>query len=183
MAKHALVILADGLEEIEAVTPVDILRRAGVEVTTAALDSLTVCGSHRITLTADTALAELRCTFDAVILPGGMPGSQVLGESYPVRDLVTQHWTQGKLVAAICAAPAMALAKFGVLDGKKATCYPGFEKRFPARTEYCPAKVVVDGNLVTASGPGAAFEFGLELVRQLVDNDTAASLAEAMQAT
>jgi 4-methyl-5(b-hydroxyethyl)-thiazole monophosphate biosynthesis len=183
MAKRALLILAEGFEEIEAVTALDVLWRAGVQVTLAGLAAATVKGAHDLAVTADTTLDRVRsATYDAVILPGGMPGSKNLGASSTVRDIAVRHAAAGKIVAAICAAPAFTLGKFGLLDGRKATCYPGCEQEFPASVVFTPDKVVTDGNVVTSRGPGTALAFAFELVRLLVDAATAEKLAAAMQA-
>lgn len=183
MSKRALIILADGFEEIEAITPVDILRRAEVKVTVAGLGGKEATGGHDMVLRCDTTLQEVgEDIFDAIILPGGMPGAATLGASEMVRDICLRHNKQGVIVAAICAAPAMALAAFGLLDNRKATCYPGFENRFPESTTHVTdQKVVSDGNIITAPGPGAAFDFGLRLAETLAGVETATSLAEAMQ--
>ncbi len=176
MAKKALVILADGFEEIEAVTPIDVLRRAGVDVTVAGLNSKTVTGAHNVRFEADVTLSNYQELPDAVILPGGMPGAKNLGESKQVLDLVKKMDAAKKLIGAICAAPALALTPAGVLNGKKATCYPGFEKSFTSSVRFSQDRVVVDGNVVTSRGPGTALEFALELVEKLVSREQAESL-------
>ncbi len=182
MPRTALVILANGFEEIEAVTSIDILRRADVRVTVAAVACVRVDGAHGVPFVADVTLADVKDQdFDAVVLPGGMPGAQVLGGTDMVREVVTRHADDGRIVAGICAAPAMALAAFGVLDGKRATCYPGFEERFPDTATFVEDAVVVDGNVTTSRGPGTAFAFGLELARQLAGEQKANELAAAMQ--
>ena len=161
---RAAVLLADGFEEIEAVTPVDVLRRAGVEVVLVGISGLSVKGSRGVVYAADEFIADLGGEFGLVALPGGMPGAKNLGESAEARSLAEKTAAAGGLVAAICAAPAMALAPWGLLDGKRATCYPGFEKHFSSRTAFSPERVVVDGNIVTSRGPGTALEFSLRLV-------------------
>jgi 4-methyl-5(b-hydroxyethyl)-thiazole monophosphate biosynthesis len=182
MGKSAIVLLAEGFEEIEAVTPADVLRRAGVEVTVAGLGGLTVAGGHGIVLTGDKPFADLREeSFDAVILPGGMPGAANLGASEQVKQFCRRHAEAGRVVAAICAAPAKALAVFGLLEGKAATCYPGFEDEFPASATVREEPVVVDGTLVTSRGPGTALPFAYALTELLVGAGTAGELREAMQ--
>jgi 4-methyl-5(b-hydroxyethyl)-thiazole monophosphate biosynthesis len=176
---RALVIVADGFEEIEAVTVIDVLRRAGVEVVAAALDGDHATGSHAIRVTCDVPLEKVRASdFDAVILPGGMPGAAALRDSPRVRAVVSELASAGKLVAAICAAP-IALDAAGVLRGKRATSYPGFE--LPS-AEYSEDRVVGDGNVVTSRGPGTALEFALELVRRLAGAERAEALAQGMLA-
>lgn len=183
MSKKALVILTSGFEEIEAVCPIDILRRAEVDVTVATTGRPIVPGSHGITIEANCELESImHQMYDAVVLPGGMPNSENLANSIHVEEIVMKHFKAGKIIAAICAAPGLALGKFGILDGKKATCYPGFEKHFPKSATYInDQRVVVDGNLITSRGPGTAFDFGLQIVRTLVDPQLADTLASAMQ--
>lgn len=182
MAKKVLIILAEGFEEVEAITPIDVLRRAGLEVTVAGLPEKVVTGAHGIKIQADILLSGYKGLPDAVILPGGMPGAKNLAESLEVTDLVKKMNTNKKVVAAICAAPALALAPTGILKGRKATCYPGFEKNFPASVEFSKERVVVDGHVITSSGPGSALEFSLELVEQLVGKEKAQALKEGLLA-
>ncbi|MBI4358804.1 MAG: DJ-1/PfpI family protein [Candidatus Omnitrophica bacterium] len=180
MAKKVLIILADGFEEIEAITPVDVLRRAGVEVTIAGLSGKTITGAHGVKFQTDVTFDEYKDLPDAIILPGGMPGAKNLGESPKVAGLVKKMNRQNKVVGAICAAPALALAPTGILNGKKATCYPGFEKNFPSSVAFSSDRVVVDGNIITSRGPGSALEFALELVEKLVSKEKAETLSEGM---
>ncbi|MBI1978359.1 MAG: DJ-1/PfpI family protein [Candidatus Omnitrophica bacterium] len=180
MAKKVLVILADGFEEIEAVTPIDVLRRAGVEVILAGLSGKVVTGAHGIKFQTDVTLDEYKDLPDAMVLPGGMPGAQNLGKSPKVAELVKKMNSQNKIVGAICAAPALAVAPTGILNGRKATCYPGFEKDFPSQVTFSTDRVVVDGNVITSRGPGSAFEFALELVEKLVGKEKVETLREGM---
>ena len=180
MAKKVLIILADGFEEIEAITPIDVLRRAGVEVILAGLSGKIITGAHGVKFQTDVTLDEYKDLPDAIILPGGMPGAQNLGRSPKVAELVKKVNSQNKVVGAICAAPALALAPTGILNGKKATCYPGFEKDFPSSVTFSSDRVVVDGNIVTSRGPGSAFEFALELVEKLVGKEKAETVSEGM---
>jgi 4-methyl-5(b-hydroxyethyl)-thiazole monophosphate biosynthesis len=179
MAKKAIIVLAEGFEEIEAVTPADILRRAGVEVELVGLEATEVTGAHGITFGADRVLAE-REDADAVILPGGLPGADNLAASAKLAGVLEAQAAAGKLVAAICASPGCVLAKHGLLDGKKATCYPSFEERFDPSTTYATDAVVKDGNILTSRGPGTAFAFGLALARELAGAAKADELAQAM---
>jgi len=180
MSKKVLVILADGFEEIEAITPIDVLRRAGLEVTLAGLSGTTVSGAHGVKFQADVTLDDYKGLPDLVVLPGGLPGAKNLGESKKVAEIVKRMNSLKKLIGAICAAPALALAPAGILDGKKATCYPGFEKNFPPSVSFSEERVVVDGNIITSRGPGSALEFALELVEQLVDREKAQTLKEGL---
>lgn len=182
MAKKVVVILADGFEEIEAITPIDVLRRASLEVVLAGLSSKTVSGSHGITFQTDILLDDYNELPDAIVLPGGLPGAKHLAASKKVRELIIRMNDQKKLVSAICAAPALALAPTGVLNGKRATCYPGFEKNFSSEINFSNERVVVDGNIVTSRGPGSALEFALELVEQLVGTAKAQELSQGLLA-
>ena len=180
MVKRALVVLAEGFEEIEAIAPIDILRRAGVRVTVAGLNELRIKSSRSFGVQADILLKDLAEEMDAVILPGGMPGATHLARSGELGALVKKMNKEGKIVAAICAAPASVLAPLGILDGKKATCYPGCEADFSGKTLYSEEPVVVDGNVITSRGPGTALEFSLEIVRRLVSQEMVETLRKKM---
>ena len=166
--KTALILFADGSEELETVTAVNILRRAGVTVTLAGLGAGALRGSRGVLLTPDTTLDEaLAHSYDMVVLPGGQPGTNHLKADARVLRLVQQMSAQGKYVAAICAAPSV-LAAAGLLDGKRATCYPGSLNAFPQVQQQPAAAVVEDGKLITSRGPGTAMDFALLLVERLV---------------
>jgi 4-methyl-5(b-hydroxyethyl)-thiazole monophosphate biosynthesis len=174
----ALVPLAEGFEELEAVTIIDVLRRAGVEVTVAALGASPVTGSHAIRVEADASLDAVQAdVFDAVVLPGG-PGAKRLRDDERVKAVVRRLAREGRLVAAVCAAP-IALEAAGVLAGKRATVYPG--NQLPS-AEQVDERVVVDGSIITSRGPGTALEFALALVEKLSGHAKAAELARAMLA-
>lgn len=169
--KKVIVPLANGLEEIEAIASVDILRRANIEVTTLALGDLKVKGAHGVVVVADKSIDEINIDdYDGILLPGGMPGATNLRDDERVISAVKALNEKGKLVSAICAAPII-LEKAGVLKGKKATSYPGFEDEMASST-HTGERVVVDGNLITGKSPGAAIEFALEVVRFLADDET-----------
>jgi protein deglycase len=187
----ALVILAEGFEEIEAVTVVDVLRRADVVVSTAALTEKLVIGAHGIVVAGDCLLDDIfvgvddldagpgpEATFDAVVLPGGMPGARHLRDDARVLALLVRQSQAGRLVGAICAAPIV-LEAAGILNGRLATSYPGFAL---ASAQYQEDRVVVDGNIVTSRGPGTALEFALMLVQRLRGDDTARQLHTSMVA-
>ncbi len=184
---RALVFLATGFEEMEAVITIDVLRRANVEVVTAALGAITtVTGSHDISIEADAILGDLSLetdAFDLVVLPGGMPGSVNLRDDARVAAWVREQIQKERWVAAICAAP-VALAHFEALVGKSFTSYPAFREQLSdANGVYLEQRVVVDGKLITSRGPGTAFEFALTLVEHLVNSDTASALAASMLVT
>lgn len=178
--KKVLIILAEGFEEIEAVTPIDVLRRAEIEVTVAGVSGKEVTGSHGIKISADISLEEYHGTPDAVVLPGGMPGAKNLSESRKVSEIVKKLNNEKKIVAAICAAPALALSPTGILNGKKATCFPGMEENFPSSVRFSEDRVVGDGNIITSRGAGTAMEFSLKLVEQLVGLEKAKDLKERL---
>lgn len=175
--KKVLLVLTDGFEEIEAVTPMDILRRAGFEVTVAGLEKKEVTGSHGIRITADLLLKDMKETPDALVLPGG-PGADHLGKSQELKAVIQYLLSGGKTVGAICAAPGVVLARNGFLKGKKATCFPGYEEDLKAGgAVFSAARVVADGQVVTSRGAGTAEEFSLELVRVLAGAEKASEIA------
>jgi protein deglycase len=174
---RVLVLLAEGFEEIEAVTIIDVLRRADIPVTVASLTSPRACGAHDIVVTADCLLDEVKDqAFDAIILPGGMPGSRNLRDDARVIELLKKQQRLDKPLGAICAAP-IALEAAGVLSGKRATSFPGYD--LPS-AKYSEDRVVVDGKVVTSRGPGTALEFALEWVKILAGAETADKLRQAM---
>jgi len=165
-----LVPLADGCEELEAVTIIDLLRRAGVEVVTAGLKPGIVKASRDVQLVPDVTLdVALQDDYDMVVLPGGMPGAAHLKEDARILALLKKMAAAGKYTAAICAAP-MVLAEAGVLDGKQATSYPGFLDALPGVT-VSAAVVVQDGKVLTSRGPGTAMDFALALVEVLTGSE------------
>ena len=176
MAKVA-VLLANGFEEIEAVTIIDVLRRADIEVVAAALEGDSALGSHDIGVSADCKIDDVKADeLDAVVLPGGMPGAEKLRDDARVKQLLQEVARKKKLVCAICAAP-IALDAAGVIAGRRATSYPGFEL---PDADYVTDRVVEDENLVTSRGPGTALEFALTLVRRLVSHEKATELRQRM---
>ena len=175
---HAITVLADGFEEIEAVTYIDLLRRAGVNVTILGLNSIEVRGAHGLWVRADMLFGDFDGEFDALVLPGGGPGTQNLAASGELLGLIQSASAMGKLCAAICAAPTV-LAQAGVLDNKKATCYPGCESRMPGALVIDDA-VVVDGDVITSRAVGTAIPFALELVEALAGEDAARDVCEAI---
>ncbi len=175
----ALVLLAPGFEEVEAMTVVDLLRRGGVEVVTAGLEK-PVEGSHGVKVLPDRRLEEISIgDFDAVICPGGYPGYENLRKNRKVLELVREAAERGLIVAAICGAPSV-LSDAGVLRGKRGTIYPGMEAEL-RKGGGRPLKklVVVDGKIITSMGPATAFAFALELLKQLVGREKAEEVKKA----
>lgn len=180
--KTMYVFLADGFEEIEALAPIDVMRRAGLSVTTVSVtDSLTVTGAHGIPVVADTLFAQ--CDYaDAALLflPGGLPGATNLQAHTGLCQLLTAKASQPDvIISAICAAP-LVLGGLGLLQSKQATCYPGFEDTMQG-AHYTAAKVTVDGHIFTACGPGAAWELGFTFVEHFCGADKADALRSGMQ--
>ncbi|GHU60548.1 thiazole biosynthesis protein ThiJ [Bacteroidia bacterium] len=178
------VFLANGFEEIEALTTVDVLRRAGLETITVSIhDEKTVVGAHGIPVVADERwndeIWNENLSAAALVLPGGMPGAMNLGASQPLLELLAQHYSQSGLIAAICAAPAMVLRKLNLKPTTKLTCYPGFEVHLSKYT-VTDEGLVVDGNIITAKGPAYACDFALSIVEQLKGKETAKLIAEDM---
>ena len=165
-----LVPLAEGFEEIEAVTVIDILRRAGIETVTAALKSNPVTGAHNIPVTSDILLNE-DSDFDAIILPGGMPGSANLKNDHRIIDIINKISNKGGLTAAICAAPIV-LSAAGILKNKKFTCFPGYEGDITEGI-HLNEKVVTDGSIITGIGAGCAPLFALAVVEFLKGKESA----------
>ena len=167
------ILLAPGFEEMEALVPADLLRRAGVEVALVSLDGELVPGGHNIAVKADCTLSEVKLEgMEAVMLPGGGVGVANLGSDPRVEELVKQAAQQGKRLAAICAAPSL-LSKWGLLEGKKAVCYPTWSDRIPD-AHYLPGeKLAQDGSIVTGQAAGTSFEFGLKLIEILSGSETA----------
>ena len=180
--KKVYVFLADGFEDVEALIPVDVWRRGGLDVVTVSTTEFPLVRSaHGVNIEADMMFEQ--CDFadaDLLFLPGGMPGaSNLYGHEGVCKAIADQH-AADKKVAAICASPAVVLAPLGILDGKRATCYPGFEHALMQAT-YTGELVTVDGNVTTGEGPAAAFPFAYELLAQLKDKQTSDQIAEGMR--
>ena len=170
---RAAVLVADGFEEVEGVPVIDFLRRAGVDVTVAGVTGDRITASRGVVVVPDAPVESLTADeLDAVVLPGGAQGAKNLAGSQASLGLVRTLFMKGKIVAAICAAPAIALAKAGVLAGRQFTCYPGFEKDVKDGT-FREDRVVVDGNLITSRAPGTAAEFAVAIIRRLVGDEAA----------
>ena len=175
------VYLAQGFEEIEALATIDFLRRCDIEVVTAGVGSQDVTGAHNITVLADTIDLMLEKSDDvqAVVLPGGMPGTLNLKKSDLVDDMLKFAYENGKIVAAICAAPSI-LGEKGMLDNKKATCFPGFEEQL-GKAEFTGNFVEVDGNIITAKGAGVTVDFAYSIAEKIVGKDKAEHIKKSIQ--
>lgn len=173
--------LAAGLEEVEALTVIDVLRRAGEPVTTVSItDNPVVMGAHNVPLIADAVFSAVDFSdADALFLPGGMPGATNLDAHEGLRQLILKCAEAGKVLAAICAAP-LVYGHLGLTQGKRCTCYPGFETEL-AGADYTAGLVEVDGNLFTGCGPAAGLELGYLLAERLVSKQVADQLREGMQ--
>lgn len=170
---RVLIPLAQGCEEMEAVTVIDLLRRAQIDVISAGLDDGPVCGSRDTVLVPDTTLdAVMDQEFDMIVLPGGLPGSKRLDQDERIHRLLRRYRAEDRLVAAICAAPKV-LANAGLLTGKSATSYPGAVtlEEFP-EIKLLETPVVVDGTVITSRGPGTAMDFALQLIESLAGKET-----------
>lgn len=177
-----LMPLAQGFEEIEALTVVDILRRAGIEVVLAGLLPGPVAGAHNISVISDTTLDAVNAgAFDMIVLPGGQPGSDNLNADPRIHAILYEFAAKEKIIGAICAAPIV-LSAAGLLKGKKATCYPTYSGKLDGAV-YQDKPVVSDGNLMTSRGPGTAISFGLAIAARLAGSDVADSVANAMLVT
>lgn len=179
MGKVAI-FLADGFEEIEGLTVVDLLRRAEIEIEMVSIsDSDMVTGAHNIKVKADKTFQEVEFqTIDMIILPGGMPGTKNLLKFEPLNEKIKEFYKKGNMLAAICAAP-MILGANGILVGKKATCYPGFEQELKG-AEVVPESVVIDGNIITSRGLGTAIEFAGVMIEHLKDKKLADNIKESI---
>lgn len=181
MPKTALIPIADGTEEIEAVSIIDTLRRGGVQVTVSSvMNDLQVTASRQVKLVADKLIIDCEHeTYDLIALPGGIPGAEHLRDSEPLISMVKRQKEAGRLYGAICASPAVAFGPHGLLKGRKFTCYPGYEKDVND-AQPVNERVVVDGNCITSQGPGTAIEYALKLLEQLFDADKAQKVGGPM---
>lgn len=178
---RVLVPLAQGCEELEAVTIIDLLRRAGIEVVTAGLDDNPVTASRGVKLIPDTSIQQVENDdFDMLVLPGGQPGSDHLANNEHIIKIIQRLAEKNRFISAICAAPRV-LARAGVLDGKRATCYPGSLDSFElSSTDITNESVVIDGKIVTSRGPGTAMDFALTLIEQLVGTDAKSKVEDPL---
>jgi 4-methyl-5(b-hydroxyethyl)-thiazole monophosphate biosynthesis len=184
MTKKAIVLLAEGFEEVETVTPITYLRRAGIDVTTASITGdCTIKGARGISMLADTTLEEAvsasSASWDAVIVPGGMPGASNLAACGKTGALLKSMAAAGKLVCAICASPAVVLAPLGLLSGKKFTCYPGMEEKVQ-NAEWTADRVAVDTNIITRRGGGTSGECASAIIEYLLGKEAAQKVADSV---
>lgn len=180
MSKRALILLADGFEEIEAISVIDILRRASVKVTIASLDFKLVTGAQNIMIKSDCLLEAIpEYEYDMLILPGGFSGVENLAESENVKSIIKLFQVEGKFIAAICAAPTL-LEQIGVIKDKSVTSYPSVEGNLKSIKTYKTDDVVIDDKLITSRGPGTAMAFAYTLVELLLDKKTVATLKDEM---
>lgn len=179
--KKVYAYLASGLEEVECLATVDVLRRAGIEVTLISIEKERyITGSHNITIQADAQFEETNPKeADCLFLPGGMPGTKYLAEHEGLTEALVAAYANGQHLAAICAAPSV-LGNLGLLEGKEATCYPGFEEMLRGAS-YTRKGVVTDGNITTARGLGYALDLGLELICVLLGKEKAIEVKAAIQ--
>lgn len=175
------VFFADGFEEVEALTPVDYLRRAGVNVVTVGVGSLRITGAHGITVICDKSDSDISVedNIQGIILPGGMPGTVNLENSPVVQKFIDFCSENAKMIAAICAAPSV-LGHKNLLNGKKAVCFPGFEKELYG-ADIADSFSVSDGNIITAKGAGAASEFAFDIISYLVSSEKASEIKSTVQ--
>lgn len=175
------VFLAKGFEEIEALTAVDILRRAQLDVFTVGIGSKIITGSHNIPVFCDLDETEVEINndIDAIVLPGGMPGTLNLEKNSTVNNAIDYCYNNNIYICAICAAPSI-LGHKGILKGKNACCFPGYECELEGAT-VCDNYVCVDGKLITAKGMGSSILFGREIVKQLINEDTAQHIIDSLQ--
>ena len=178
--KKAYVFLAEGFEEVEALTVVDLLRRANVELSMVSISQKkSVTGAHGIVVEADVLYEQANMEeANALILPGGMPGTRNLQAFVPLNEALKAANAQGKLVCAICAAP-LVLGQNGILQGKKACCYPGFEEELLGAT-VCYEPAVKDGNTITSRGVGTAIAFACEIIAELVGREIAEEIKKGI---
>ena len=177
--KKAAIFMADGCEEIEGLTVVDILRRAGIEIHMVSIkDNKEITGSHNIVFMADRTFKDMDSDYDAYICPGGKKGTENLLKCDDVKQKLIKGCSGGKLIAAVCAAPTV-LGNAGILKDKKATCYPGFEEKLYCK-EFSEDRVVKDGNVITSRGMGTSIEFALAIIEYLLDKEAAEAISHGI---
>lgn len=182
MSRKVLIAVADGIEELEAITIIDCLRRAGADLTVASVQKREIVTSRKVKITADCLITDCtRQTYDLIVLPGGLPGAEFLRDSKELAEMLKKQKEAGRFYAAICASPAVVFEYHGLLADKKATCYPAMAEKLKNK-QATNQRVVVDGNCITSQGPGTALEFSLKLVELLFGSEKSRELAKAMLA-
>jgi 4-methyl-5(b-hydroxyethyl)-thiazole monophosphate biosynthesis len=177
---NALVAIADGTEEMEAVIVIDVLRRAGTDVMVASVGEIDITASRGVVIKADALISEcVNDNYDLIVVPGGMPGAEKLRDSEALINILKKQDDEGRLIGSICAAPAVALLPHGLLSRKTATCHPAFRDSMPDDI-YSDEAVTESGNIITSKGPGTAMLFALKLVERLHGQETADNIAGAM---
>jgi 4-methyl-5(b-hydroxyethyl)-thiazole monophosphate biosynthesis len=182
MSKKALVFLADGFEEVEAVTPIDYLRRAGIEVTTASVSGgKTVTGAHGLPVVVDALITEVPkgAVWDVLVCPGGMPGASNIAASVPACAMLKAQAAAGRCIAAICASPAVVLSPLGLLRGRRFTGYPGTETGVED-AQWSAGRVVTDGNIITSRGAGTAGDFAVAVIATVLNREAADKVAASV---
>jgi 4-methyl-5(b-hydroxyethyl)-thiazole monophosphate biosynthesis len=180
MSKKVLVAVADGIEELEAITIIDCLRRTGAELTVASVQKPEITTARKVKIIADCLMTDCKDkVYDLIALPGGMPGAEHLRDSRELTEMLKNQKESGRLYAAICASPAIVFEYHGLLADKKATCYPAMAEKIRNK-QALAQRLVVDGNCITSQGPGTALEFSLKLVELLFGNEKSRELAKAM---
>ncbi len=173
------ILLGEGFEEVEALAPVDVLRRCGAQVKTCGIGGLEVCGAHGVTVKADCAVEEIdHGALELLVIPGGLGGVTSINGSKAALAAIERAWKDGKYIAAICAGPTV-LARMHISDGHRVTSYPGTGAQM-GQVDYCEEPVVVDGRLITSRGPGTALPFALKLAEMVCGAQAAKQVAEGM---
>lgn len=167
--KKALVCLAEGFEETEAIIPIDVLRRAEMDVVVAGVPTKNIKGAHGIEIVCDTEIENCEEYYDVIVIPGGMPGAVNLSKSFDVIRRII-NTAQSGIVASICASPAVVLGNTGLIDDKEVVCYPGMEAACP-KIKFADKRCVVSSNVITAQGPGVALEFALTIVEEVLGKE------------
>ena len=180
MIKKVIIIAAKGFEEIELVTVFDILRRASIKVTLAGLNHKQIQGSRGLNILTDITLDKIKKNFDACILPGGLLGAKNLAKSELVSSFIKRMYQDNKIIAAICASPALVLAPLGILENKTITCYPEFKNNLIDNIIYKNQDVVVDQNIITSQGVATTINFALTIVEKLLGKDLVNRIKEAI---
>lgn len=177
--KKVAVFLAQGFEEVEAITPIDLLRRAGVHVDVVGVGSKEITAARGVSVNCDIEIEDIEGSYDCLVVPGGMPGSVNLSQSKKLSALLTNQNDNNRLIGAICAAPGVVLGSLSILDGKNFTCYPGNEDKVK-NGNFKLESVVVSGNIVTSRGVGTAIEFSLKLIEILVSKDVSTKISKGI---